>query len=102
MTSLAAARLQREALRGQRQMAAARLTVLECCVHGDALVTKRPVLQALHTPTHALPREVGRIMAPKALWCKDVYILIEEPVSMLPYLAKRDFADVIRELEMGR
>ena len=84
-TLLAAARLQREALRGQWQMAAAHLTVLEGCVHGGALVTKCPAPQALHTPTRAhpsclnvLPRVAGRIMAPN-----DVCIPIAEPVSTL-------------------
>ena len=85
MTLLAAARLQREALRGQWQVAAASLTVLERCVHGGASVTKCPAPQALHTPTHAhpsslnvLPRVVGRITAPN-----DVRIPTAEPVSTL-------------------
>ena len=85
VTLLAAARLQREALRGQWQVAAASLTVLERCVHGGASVTKCPAPQALHTPTRAhpsslnvLPRMVGRIMAPN-----DVRIPTAEPVSTL-------------------
>lgn len=40
-----------------------------------------------------IPCVVGRIMAPK-----DVQTLIPGTVKMLPYMAKRDFADT----EMGR
>lgn len=41
---------------------------------------------------------VGRIMASRD---QNVYVLLPGTCVHIPYMVKRDFADVIRDLEMG-
>ena len=97
-TLLAAARLQRGALRGQWQMAAAHLSVLECCVPGGASVTKCPAPPALYTPTRAHPSCLN-VLRWGPQWCLHPNC---RTCEYLTYLAERDSGYVIRDLEMGR